>query len=363
MRPVPICSGRIALRRAFLTLLIFAAGVAGVQAQEQAPPIDLSQFNIGVFADAGYSASRRHGEKQGFRLGAIDLYGTGQISDRWSALIELVFENDQNELVTDLERLQVSYDYSDALRVSAGRIHNPLIRWNVAQHHGAFIQTPIDKPAITRWEDQPGLWPVHFVGVAASGRVLGSSPFPLDYDVALGNGRGDNLDEIQVGGDKNHSKAVILALGTSPAALVGLEVFATMYFDDIPDPAQTLRERDLTLSTVYEHAGTELRAEWATMRHTGLVDRHRYETNGWYALLSQRLPGRFANFRPYLMLDRLAPADGEPFLQGTADEHSWVAGLRWDLSSRSAVKVDYRVENAAGVRDRSLAAQIAVSLR
>lgn len=344
-----------------LALLFFAAAV---HAQEQAPPsLDLSRFSIGVFADAGYSASRRHGEPQGFRVGAIDLYGTGQITERLSGLVELVFENDQNELVTDLERVQVIYDYSDALRVSAGRIHNPLIRWNVALHHGVLVQTPIDRPAITRWEDQPGLWPVHFVGVTASGRIFDSTPFPLKYDLAVGNGRGDKLDEIQVGGDKNHSKAFMAALGTSPAAITGLDVFVTTYFDDIPDPAQTLRERDLTLSTVYEHAGTEVRAEWATMRHTGVVDRRRHETTGWYVLVSQRLPGRLANFRPYFMLDRLNPASGESFLQGTTDERSWVGGIRWDLTARSAIKLDYRAENTAGVRERSVAAQLAVSLR
>ncbi len=351
-------------RGSISSILAFLLVAAAAHAQEQAPPaLDLSRFNIGVFADAGYGASRRHGEEQGFRVGAIDLYGTGQITERLSGLVELVFENDENELVTDLERFQVSYDYSDALRVSAGRTHNPLIRWNVAQHHGALVQTPIDKPAITRWEDQPGLWPVHFVGVTASGRLFGSSRFPMKYDFAVGNGRGDNLDEIQVGGDKNHSKAVIAALGTSPAAITGLDMFVTTYFDEIPDPAQTLRERDLTLSAVYEHAGTEVRTEWATMRHTGVVDHQRHVTTGWYVLVSRRLPGPLANFRPYFMLDRLEPASGEPFLLGSPDERAWVGGVRWDLTARSAIKLDYRAENAGGVRERSVAAQLAVSLR
>ena len=317
-------------------------------------------FRIAGFGDADFVAPTAEGENSAFSIGPVVLYMTARMSDHWSALVELVFESDGNTLVTDLERFVVSYEYSDRLRLDLGRHHNSLVRWNVTQHHGLFHQTPVERPAMARFEDQPGLWPVHFVGLRASGRL--QDRFGLRYEVGVGNGRGQILDEVQVGGDANGSKAIVASLGFAPAFSPGWELYFTGYFDRIPATDGELREQDFTVSTSYLARGLEVRAEWGRMQHTPEGASFDYRTTGWYVLVSRRLPGRWDFLRPYLFLDHLEVAKGERFLEGVPDEASWTGGLRFDLNAGTAVKAEYRSQKiGAGEHDGVVRAQVAVA--
>ena len=130
-------------------------------------------FTIQGFGDVNYFANPGQGQHSGFHDGAFEFFVTSRLSDHWSVLAELVFEPDGNELSTDLERFQITYERSDAFRISVGRVHSPIMRWSVTNHHGLFMETPVDNPIIARWEDKSGLWPLHFVGLLASGRRSG----------------------------------------------------------------------------------------------------------------------------------------------------------------------------------------------
>ena len=343
--------------------LVAALAAAGSLQAQMDPLASLNSHEIhfGVFGDLNYAFNATHDRPRGFSTGALDLYTTIRLSEQWSGLTELVLENDHNELKTDLERFQLTWSKSDALRLTAGRVHNPIVRWNVLQHHGAFMQTTIDKPAISRWEDQPGLWPAHFVGLMSAGSIAG--PLGFHYDAGVGNGRGSKLDEVQVSGDRNTSTALLGGFGFAPGAVDGLDMTVSAYRDTItPAAGSRLSERDLTLSTSYLHGSDEIRAEWAEMRHKP-DSRATYRTTGWYVLLSRSLPGSASGIRPYLLIDRLNPAVGEAFLEGAVRERSWAAGLRFDSSSHVAIKIDFRNENAGGVRDHVVRTQLAFSFQ
>ena len=353
--------------------ILAAALVSPAAAQEGATTADVGSsaeaddlsgfvrmFSIRAFADVDYVAKNLPGEHSGFENGALDLYMTARLSEHWSGLAELVFENSGNEIGTDLERFQLTWQPSDLLRATVGRIHNPLIRWNVTQHHGLFLQTCIDKPAISRWEDSPGLWPAHFVGVLASGRIGG--PLGITYDAGVGNGRGHILDDVQVGRDENGSKAELAAIGVAPEAVPGLDVAVTGYFDEIPADAGTLRERDVTVSATYLAGGVEFRGEWSRMNHLPDAGGGSYRTTGWYALLSDRLPGRWSEIRPYLLVERLDPAKDEAFLEGAPEEKAWAAGVRWDVEQWLAIKADYRSQEVGDLpREGLVRIQLAAS--
>lgn len=291
------------------------------------------------FGDINYVATAPDGARSGFVNGAFDLFATSRLGDHWSALAELVFEVSDDGLATDLERFQFTYEHSDAFRVSGGRVHNPLLRWPITFHHGVFNQTPIDRPIIARWEDEPGLWPMHFVGALAQGRFRGA--LGPSYAVGVGNGRGDHLDAVQVGGDRNNNRAVVASFGVSPDAAPGLSLFVSGYFDHIPAP-ETLRERDFTLSGSYLRGDVELRGEWSRMQHTGDQSGTEYDTTGWYALFVYRLPPNLGGLKPYLMVEGLNVPEGEVFLEGAQDEDAWAAGARWDVNRWVALKADYR---------------------
>ncbi len=333
-------------------LVLSGALLAGLGARAQEPreisegipsdPMMLGKtpFTIQGFGDVNYVARAAEGEHSGFQNGAFEFFVASRLSDRWTVLAELVFEPGGNSLSTDLERFQLTYEQSDAFRISAGRVHSPILRWSVTNHHGLFMQTPIDNPIIARWEDDGGLWPLHFVGLLASGRLPGA--LGVSYTAGVGNGRGAARDEVQVGFDANGSKAFVTSLGVAPDALPGLQAFASGYFDRIPAPGGELRERDVTLSLSFIRGAVELRAEWSLLQHTPDASSTSFNSRGWYALASYRLPEPLASLRPYVLLEGLNAAEGEAYLDGVPDEKAVAAGIRFDVNRWVALKGDYR---------------------
>ena len=336
--------------------LLFASSVTPVIAQEapaSAEAAEQERFRMRGFGNIDYAAASAEGQSDGFRLGALDLYMTSSISARFSALAELVFESDGGELVTDLERLTLTYEPGSHLRLDLGRMHSPIVLWNVEHHHGVYLDTPIERPAMARFEDHPGAWPLHFVGLTASGEVTTGGS--LRYLVGVGNGRGEILDRVQVAGDAGGGSAALASISLAP--VLGWKLTASGYFDTIPAESGALRERDYTLSTVYVGQGIELRAEWARMNHSPTDGAETYRTTGYYVLVSKRLPGRLEKVRPYLLFDHLRVAPGEAFLADITDEESWTAGARFDPIGGAALKLEYRSQKN-GATDRASVIQV-----
>ena len=315
-------------------------------------------FMMQGFGDINYIAKAPDGERTGFRDGAFDLFATSRLGDHWSALAELVFETDGNNLATDLERFQFTYEHSDAFRLSVGRMHTTLLRWPVTNHHGLFTQTPVDRPIIARWEDAPGLWPNHFVGILAQGRLHNAAG--VRYAAGVGNGRGPAVDEVQVGSDANDQRAVVVSAGISPDAAPGLEVDVSGYFDRIPAVA-SLDERDYAVSTAYVRGGAEVRAEWSRMTHAPVDAAVTYTTTGWYVLAAHRLSRDFARVKPYVLIEQLDVARDETYFGGVPNERAWAIGVRWDINQFAALKADYRSRKLEAVeRSGAVRAQLAV---
>jgi hypothetical protein len=81
--------------------------------------------------------------------------------DNWRAVSELVVGSGEQEF----ERLQFGYELVPDTLVWVGRYHQPASVWNLAYHHGQYLQTSITRPAIEEWEDGNGIVPQHVVGV------------------------------------------------------------------------------------------------------------------------------------------------------------------------------------------------------
>ena len=126
----------------------------------------LPPISLGAYANVNYlyrdeAGSGVDGEnKNHFALGEFDLYLVSKISDRFSALAELIFEFESDgETVADVERLLIKYEHRDWLSVSVGRGHTPVGYWNRAYHHGTYLWTTIDRPVIVEFEDEGGFCP------------------------------------------------------------------------------------------------------------------------------------------------------------------------------------------------------------
>jgi hypothetical protein len=322
-------------------------------------------FRIGGFADIELHTSS-DSVREGLDLAELDLYSVAELSERWSALAEgdarKVWRQgtgDNRVVELNLERFYVQYAPNDAFHVEIGQTHTGIVRWNEREHRSRFLQTPIDVPAIARRPQDDGAWPLRFIGIWASGRSSG--PLGITYGAGVGGGSGRERDEIPVRGI-DRSAAVLLSLSTSPDALPGLELAVSAYAQRIRTSPETLRERDVTLSANYVSSGTEVRAEWARMSHTGTQSGIRYETTGYYALFSKRLAGRFQRVRPYILLDHLDVAADEIYLQNVTPENAWATGVRYDVSRRFSLKGEFRSQRAPhGEREQLLGLQIGLS--
>lgn len=349
--------------------LILAAPARG-EGQEPAPspgalpetpaaPIAPDRVTLRVlpFGSVDVTSRSEDGGHAGFSIGPFDLYITSRLSEHWSAIGELVFENGDNALATDLERILIGWQASDALRLRVGREHNPLVRWNTALHHGLYMQTPIERPSMARFEDDGGPWPVHFVGLLADGSVSGIG---LRYGAAVGNGRGAIPDEVQVTFDRNGKKALVGWLGFAPPGLVGLEVSLTGYADRLPGEAGELRERAWTLSGSYVGGPWEVRSEYGEIDHRAIDEGPSYRTEGWYVLGAYGL--RSGTVKPYFMIDHMDVPESDPFLAGIPDREGWVVGLRWDPDPRAALKAEFTSQRVGGGhRTSTVRAQLAVA--
>jgi hypothetical protein len=318
-------------------------------------------FHLGIFGNVDLNALAPSNQNSAFRHGALDLFLTSQLSERWTGLVEVLIETIADTLITDIERYQIAYDHAEWLRLTAGRVHSPLIRWNIAHHHGLFLQTTIDKPAMTRSEDSGGLWPVHYVGALVSGRL--SNALGLTYTAGVGNGRGLDAFEVQINNDRNSRKAFLVGLGLVPPDLAGLDIGVTAYFDRVPWTVSPLQEQDLMISASYVAHGIELRGEYGILNFERSDNDEDFDTRGWYVLISKSLPGRLENLRPYAMVDRLERANGLPFIQHVPDQSAWIGGMRYDFNTAVAVKADYRSQRLGSAdRDGLVRFQLAFSL-
>lgn len=332
--------------RTILPILLLFAGSARAESLPARP------FHIGGFGAVELHTSSEIGH--GLDLAELDVFSTLQLSNAWSALAEAVvlrtWRVHDEQFDVDLERLYVEYSTSDALRVEIGETQTGIVRWNEREHRSRFLQTPIDRPAIARRQQDDGAWPLRFVGVFASGRLPG--PLGISWGAGAGAGPGRIRDSTPLFND-GRSPATLLSLSIAPDAAPGLELAAAAYAGRVQLRPGRIRERDATLSFSYVASGSEVRAEWARMNHRLSSEQRTYRTTGYYVLFSRRLSGRGERFRPYALIDRVSIARGEAYLADAEDERAWATGLRFDVTERFSVKTEYRSQRSVtGNRDR-----------
>jgi hypothetical protein len=312
-----------------------------------APSLSAQSFHAGGFADATL-------KKNDIDFGELDFYAAAHWNDAWSALgeglVQHVAEHSDADtghhgVEMDLERLYVSYSRSDLLRIEIGRVYTGIIDWNEREARGRFLQTPIDVPAIARRQEQGGVWPLHFAGAWAAGAIPGSAG--VHYGAGIGASRGPNVEDTGSLG-RSGSSAALLSLSIEPEHIAGFRAGAAILRDGIPAREGRYRELDTTLSSSYVNNGLELRSEWSRMDHRLESSGHSYVTQGWYALLSKRLNGGLQMLRPYVLVDRLAVAEGEPYLADVPTQSAWAVGTRWDAAKNLSFKLDYRSQRRAG---------------
>lgn len=282
-----------------------------------------------------------------FANGGVDLFITSELSDSFNFLNETVFEfGEDGENIVDVERVLLKYTASDAFNLSAGRGHTALGYWNQRYHHGTWLQTTTDRPLMYAFEDDGGILPVHFVGLEASGVIADGQ---LSYTFNVANGRGAITDEVQLIEDKNDSKMVSLLLTYEPETLEGFGIGVNALYDKIPEDMGVLgREKEIEeiiygAHLFYVEYPWEIISEIQFIEHDVAGSGGSFSHNALYAQIAYSI----GKFKPYYRYDRMDIESGDPFftigVESTIeDKDQHTVGIRWDVDTYVALKLEYR---------------------
>ncbi len=354
--------------------VVCACGQAHAQTSPPAPPTDTERPNVQQasdlqgapadtslsflkgFADigAGYSGKRERG---GFGDGSLDLYMTPRLSEHVKMLVELVFEyGEEGDLAVDLERIQVGYTFDRGATLWLGRFHTPLGYWNTAFHHGQQLQTSITRPRFIDFEDRGGVLPSHTVGVLASG-ARAAGPGRLHYDVFVGNSptlADGVLDPANTGHEDPSLSAGVNAsyrLQSDVPLILGVHGYRTTVRDSLLD-GPIARVQIAGAYAAVDSSRWDIVAEYYRFSNGDASPSG--DTHVSWAGFAQ-VGRRFDRWLPYGRLERAAFDPGDRYFAQQASGQSYhrrAVGVRYDLTSNSALKLEATQTRETRARQR-----------
>lgn len=327
--------GRSARRAALLCAL--APGALGAQ-QPPATPT----FQALVFGDVVYLATERE-VPEGFILGQLVGHANAALSERLGFFGEVSATGRPNGYAIEVERVILRYDFGDRLKASVGRYHTPILHWNTAYHHGAWLQTSVARPELIKFGSR--FLPVHFVGAMAEG-TFPSGPLGLSYRAGVGNGRAANIARAGDAGDVNGRAAFVGSLSARPTVPFGLILGVSGYLDRVSlEGGAQADERILSLHGVWERGPPELMAEYVRIWHDPVGSGASEASEAFYAQAAARLPGALRAWKPYLRYERIEiPALDPVFGELLDDYEAALVGVRYDFAALAALKAEARRE-------------------
>jgi hypothetical protein len=294
------------------------------------------------------------------------------LSERLTIFSEATLTTKSSKTTTDVERFIVRYDFSDKFKISVGKYHTPLGYWNSTYHHGAWLQTTIDRPRVMKSGSQ--IIPIHFEGILLEGSVpFGSLNF--GYRAGMGNGLHNN---ISVQGE-NHDvtqgdNAITLQTYVRSSALPGLEFGASYYQDTVNLEKQeshssseylpSIKESVTGFHVALEREKLEIVAEYLYWDHEPDKGEGLSNTgSGYYIQVASRLDGQFEKLKPYLRFDKISADENDIFFAKDQSFESTTLGLRYDIASYTSLKIEYRYEQVSNnKRYNSVALQLSIVL-
>ena len=335
------------MRRALIFGFLAIIGVVGdVPAQSSADPQrDLPKLEILGFSNFTFLATDEESAEvdSGFREGQFVLHFASALAPSFSVFAETTLTARQSEATADIERIIVKYSYDDSFKLAFGRFHTPINWWNVAFHHGLWLQTTVSRPDMIRFGGE--FLPVHFVGVFADGAIP-SGGLNLAYETGFGNGRGDPLTRGGEAGDVNNNRAVLVKLSAKPNRPYGLQFGIAAEGDKISEVRLTedFDETILSAYAVFTRETPEVLAEYAHVRHEGVDSGGTYENDAFYVQAAYRLGAWHNRVKPYARYERIDVDEADPVWLNQVDEEIFLVGVRLDVTTFMATKVEYRRE-------------------
>jgi hypothetical protein len=316
-------------------------------------------LKISGFGDVNFQASQQPGTKSGFNEGQFILHLTSALSPRVAYFGELSMTARTDAgtgapAVTgfnvEVERSIIRFDQSDHLKLSFGRFHTPISYWNTAFHHGSWLQTTASRPESIQFGGS--FIPVHFIGALAEGAVP-SGGLNLNYNFGVGNGRSSVLSRGGDWGDVNNNRAWLAGAFLKPDKLYGLQVGGSVYRDkiDVAGRPET-REWISSAHLVWTRETPEFIAEFFNVNHAPTGPGNAVNSQAWYAQTAYRLPGAAMAWKPYFRYEYIHVPQADGVYRGiVANVHGSTAGVRYDISSFAAMKLEWRNTDRFGFKN------------
>jgi hypothetical protein len=307
------------------------------------------------FSDFNFSATNQRGVKSGFNEGQFTLHTASVLSPKVTVFGELTLTARPDAgsgapAVTgfnaEVERIVIRYDQSDYFKVSFGRFHTPINWWNTAYHHGAWLQTTAARPEMAQFGGK--FIPVHFVGGLIEGAVP-SGGLHLNYNVGVGNGRGSVISRAGDAGDVNNNRAWLVNLFVKPDRLFGLQAGGSVYRDKIGVGTRTFDEWISSGHVVWAKEDPEFIAEFANVKHTEVGRPGTFNSQAFYVQFGYRLPEFGQRWKPYYRWEYIHIPSSDPVFVGVPDLAGSTAGIRYDITTFSAFKLEYRNQRRPGL--------------
>jgi hypothetical protein len=332
-------------------------GMSGMSGMSNDPPpgmgdtdADRPHLQIAGFSDINFEASDKKGTYSGFKEGQFILHISSALSRRVSFFGELSFTARADAgtgspaapgFNVEVERSIIRYDYDDLFKLSFGRYHTPINYWNTAFHHGSWLQTSASRPEMTQFGGN--FIPTHFVGALAEGTTPAGG-LNLTYNAGVGNGRGDLISRGGDAGDNNNNRAWLAGAYIRPEHVFGLNSYGwqlggSAYRDRItaiglPEAGEWIE----AVHIVRDKENPELIAEFANVHHRttdGVVS----NSQAWYVQMAYRITPKF---KPYYRYEYIHIPQSDAILRRTPGLSGSTAGIRYEVSTFSALKLEYR---------------------
>ncbi len=331
--------------------------IAGPESPQPVYP----SLKITGFGDVDFSATDLHGAAAGFQpqtllephssfeLGQTTLHLISALSPKVNFFGEITFtaRSDAGNGIppapgfnVEVERLIVRYDFNDYFKLSFGRYHTPINYWNTAFHHGQWLQTTISRPEMVQFGGS--FIPVHFIGALGEGAVpLGG--LNLNYDVGVGNGRGQVISRGGDAGDINNNRAWLANAYILPDFAYGLQIGGSVYRDELdPLGGPVAREWIESAHAVWSKENPEIIAEFANVTHQPLFGGPTANSQAWYMQTAYRLPWFGKLWKPYYRLEQIHVPHADAIFREVPTFTGSTAGVRYDFASFAAFKIEHR---------------------
>ena len=319
-----------------------------------------------IFGDPAFQVQSTDWKRPAFVLNPLDFLVTGRAGE-FMALAEMAVEIQEGAVNIDLERMFVGW-HSERIQIDAGRTHAELGYWNNAFHHGRWLQMTVERPRAVRFEDEGGILPIHWVGVTGHWHpLLGAQS--VEIIGAVGNGRGNIVDDIHTDNDTNSFKAMLAKVELKGFGARDLRLGVSGSFDRIAPlpmmdptggPARPALP-DVTINELITNVYVAYRGPELTLISEAFDILHRASGTSWntfdvFALVAYR----FDQLTPYVLAEtRIGDVATDPFFfpdpamaagpEGILGQFVEVtAGLRLDVSTWSALKFEYRATAPSG---------------